>query len=160
MRTDAYDSWMDSSGRSFDPTKEPPRPSAPLVDYRLARRAALTQLRQGFIGVTDVCDAHPELLRAAKNIGEPLEAPCPICSHTSLKLVRYVFGDVLKHDNGRVVYPREWLGELAARHETFTCYVVECCIDCSWNHLVRAFQVGTKWSRGSTPVGEARRRRL
>ena len=45
---------MDTSGRSFDPTKEPTRPSAPLVDYRLARRAALTQLRQGFIGVTDV----------------------------------------------------------------------------------------------------------
>src|SRR5687768_26133 len=124
---------MGISGRSFDPTQIPPPPSGPSVDYRLARRAALASLRRGSLDTGDVCDAHPELLRAAKNIGEACKPVCPVCSHDSLRLVRYVYGKDLKRDNGRVVYPEEWLRELAGRHEQFTCYVVEVCVDCAWN---------------------------
>jgi hypothetical protein len=99
-------------------------------------------VRKGLLGTTDVCDAHPELLRAARNIGIPDQAPCPICSHDTMRRVRYVYGDALKRDNGRVVYPEEWLSELAARHDQFTCYVVEVCTDCAWNHLIRSFAAG------------------
>ncbi|MEA2476665.1 MAG: hypothetical protein QOF16_921 [Actinomycetota bacterium] len=113
----------------------------------------LTQLRQGFIGTTDVCDAHPELLRAGKNIGEELERPCPICSHDALRIVRYVYGDELRTNSGRVVYPAEWLAELAKHHDSFTCYVVEVCVDCSWNYLMRAFQVGRRWVSASDRNG-------
>ena len=133
---------MLSSGRSFDPTKRPPPQSGPTVDYRLARRSVLTALRRGLLNTTDVCDAHPELLRAGKNIGDPLSAPCPVCSHEALKLVRYVFGDELKTHSGKVVYPADWLTELAASHDQFTCYVVEVCVDCSWNHLVHSYMAG------------------
>lgn len=146
----AYHPQMLSSGRSFDPTKRPPPPSGPVVDYRLARRAVLTALRQGLLNTTDVCDAHPELMRAGKNIGEPLEAKCPVCSHETLRLIRYVFGDELKRDSGKVVYPAEWLKDLVTKHDQFTCYVVEVCVDCSWNHLVHSYMAGRLYTSDSS----------
>ena len=39
------------------------------TDYALARRAVLRDLRRGAVTRLDVCDAHPELLRAARHIG-------------------------------------------------------------------------------------------
>jgi Family of unknown function (DUF5318) len=136
---------MTESGRSFDP-QAPPRQRGPVVDYALAKRALLVSLRRGTLGAADVCDAHPELLRAARNIGEDADDRCPVCSHETLRWVRYVYGDQLKHDNGRVVYPQEWLQELAGKHDQFSCYVVEVCIDCSWNHLVRSYTAGRRFT--------------
>ena len=147
---------MAFSGRSFDPTRTPPRPAGPVVDYTLARRSTLASLRRGGLDTTDVCDAHPELLRAGKHIGEDAAAPCPVCSHESLRWVRYVYGDELKRDNGRVVYPTDWLEELATTHDHFTCYVVEVCLDCSWNHLVRAYAAGRRYA---SPRADRRQRR-
>ena len=143
---------MAFSGRSFDPTGTPPVPSGPVVDYRLARRSALASLRGGSLDTNDVCDAHPELMRAGKHIGEQTGAPCPVCSHDTLRWVRYVYGAELKRNNGRVVYPTEWLKELATTHDQFTCYVVEVCIDCAWNHLVKAYVAGRLYSNGSAPA--------
>ncbi|MDQ3642318.1 MAG: ABC transporter substrate-binding protein, partial [Actinomycetota bacterium] len=40
------------------------------VDYRLVRRHAIDEFRRGRLSRLDVCDAHPELLRAARNVGE------------------------------------------------------------------------------------------
>lgn len=147
---------MAISGRSFDPTREPPTPTGPVVDYALARRASIASLRRGTLATTDVCDAHPELLRAGKNIGEVLEQPCPVCSHQSLRWVRYVFGDELKRDSGRVVYPAEWLQELATAYDQFTCYVVEVCVDCGWNHLIRAYVAGRRY-RARPPSAQRER---
>ena len=48
-----------------------------VVDYALARRAALASVRSGHTTVSDACDAHPYLLRAAKYHGEPTEEPLP-----------------------------------------------------------------------------------
>ena len=147
---------MGLSGRSFDPTR-PPAPSGPVVDYRLARRALISSVRRGVVATIDVCDAHPELMRAAKNIGEEPRATCPICSHDSLRLVRYVYGDKLGRNNGRVVYPEGWLAELVREHPHFTCYTVEVCIDCAWNHLIKSFVVGSDYAGAGGPP-EARRR--
>jgi hypothetical protein len=133
-------------GRSFDPV-HPPRLRGPTVDYSLARRSTLASLRRGRLDTSDVCDAHPELMRAAKNIGRAATEQCPVCSHEALRRVRYVYGDDLRHNNGRVVYPEGWLDELAARHEQFTCYLVEVCVDCAWNHLLRSYLTGTRWTR-------------
>ena len=112
----------------------------------------MASLRQGSLDTGDVCDAHPELMRAGKNIGEDAGMACPICSHDSLKFVRYVYGDELKRNSGRVVYPPEWLRELVTTYDQFTCYVVEVCIDCAWNHLVKAYVAGRRYDRrGSSP---------
>lgn len=153
-----YDPLMTTLGRSFDPTRPPSPARSPSVDYSLARRAALAAVRKGLLGTTDVCDAHPELLRAAKNIGDAVDAKCPICSHDTLKWVRYVYGDELRSNNGRVVYPAEWLDELTAAHDQFTCYVVEVCVDCAWNHLVRSYLTGRRFVTGGGQARGGRRK--
>ncbi len=146
-----YHRDMTTSGRSFDPAR-PPRAQGPSVDYSLARRSTIASLRRGRLGTTEVCDAHPELLRAGKNIGEDVGEPCPVCSHETLRKVRYVYGDDLRHNSGRVVYPTGWLEELARSYEQFTCYVVEVCVDCSWNHLLRSFVTGRRWARNGSAL--------
>jgi Family of unknown function (DUF5318) len=147
----AYHSDMASFGRSFDPASPPQAPSGPAVDYTLARRAAVASLRRGALDTHDVCDAHPELMRAAKNIGESIDRPCPVCSHATLRLVRYVYGSELKRNSGRVVYPAEWLIELSLTHENFSCYVVEVCVDCAWNHLLCSYLAGRRYVREQAP---------
>jgi Family of unknown function (DUF5318) len=150
---------MSLQGRSFDPTRQPPAPVGPVVDYSLARRSVLGSLRRGSLHATDVCDAHPELMRAAKHIGDSMPDPCPVCSHDTLKTVRYVYGDELRANNGRVVYPNEWLMELARAHDHFICYVVEVCVDCSWNHLRRSYSAGRNYTtRPAASVPERRTR--
>jgi hypothetical protein len=107
------------------------------TDYALARRAVLRDLRMGRRSRDDVCDAHPELLRAARNVGDRADADCPVCGGSSLYHVTYVYGDGLKQANGRCLsYPGE-LDKLVAQHDEFDCYRVEVCTDCRWNHLGR-----------------------
>jgi uncharacterized protein DUF5318 len=130
------------------------RALAPVTDYTLAKRSVIAQYRRGVLTVFDVCDAHPELMRAARNIGRKVDQKCPICSHESLRLVRYVFGDELKQLSGRPVYPDDWAQELAAEYDEFRCYAVEVCLDCSWNHLVAVYLMGRRYSRS----GKIRRR--
>ena len=72
------------------------------VDYRLARNAIISEYRKGRLSRPEVCDAHPELVRAAANIGEPSREDCPICEEAKVVLVSYVFGPRLP-PNGRCV---------------------------------------------------------
>ncbi len=108
------------------------------VDYTLAKRALLAQLRTGLLGRADICDAHPELLRAAKNVGEHSRRDCPVCVGAKLRLLAYVYGDSLKENNGRV-WPLDVGLSMAADRPGSWCYVVEVCTECQWNHLSEAF---------------------
>lgn len=124
------------------------------TDYRMAKRALVRQVSHGTVRVQDVCDAHPELLRAARNIGTETDRECPICALAddradverdntkTLRLVTYVFGDDLRRKSGHVVWTREELDTLAARHRSFTAYTVECCLVCGWNHLAESYLLG------------------
>ena len=103
------------------------------VDYTLAKRALLREFRVGLLSRFEICDAHPELLRAAKYVGEPASRTCPVCARSNLR-----YADDLKDNNGRVWELKEALA-LAAAHRGGHCYVVEVCTDCSWNHLSKAF---------------------
>lgn len=125
-----------------------------VVDYGLVRRATLASVRAGRTTVTDVCDAHPYLLRAAKFHGEPTEDPCPICRKTRLTHVTYVYGDELGQYEGRVKQSRE-LAEMAAEYGEFRVYVVEVCQSCGWNHLASSYVLGT----GEPAVRRRRRAR-
>ena len=78
------------------------RRSLGVVDYTLAKRALLRDARVGLLGTTDICDAHPELMRAAKYVGEETRNDCPVCAREKLVLLAYVYGDTLKAENGRV----------------------------------------------------------
>ena len=113
-----------------------------VVDYGLARRATLAAVFAGRTTVTDVCDAHPYLLRAAKFHGEPTDSSCPICRKAKLTHVTYVYGDELGRYEGRVKQSPE-LDEMAAEYGEFQVYVVEVCQSCAWNHLASSYVLGT-----------------
>ncbi|XRQ07283.1 DUF5318 family protein [Actinomadura welshii] len=112
-----------------------------VVDYGLAKRAALAELRSGALTRDDACDAHPYLLRAAKHHGEPAGAPCPVCGHEPLTHVTYVYGDELGRYAGRVKATAE-LAEMDREYGEFRVYVVEVCQSCAWNHLAMSYVLG------------------
>ncbi len=114
------------------------RSVATTVDYTLRKRSVLRDFRCGRLSVYDVCDAHPEIRRIATNVGESTSCLCPVCRKENLRLLNFVYGNELDGDNGRV-YPTQVVFDgLRKRYRDFTCYVVEVCIGCNWNHLVRS----------------------
>jgi hypothetical protein len=138
------------------PSRGPVPTSRSVVDYALARRSALADLGAGRVVTSDVCDAHPYLLRAARFHGEDTGRPCPVCRRTELTQVTYTYGDCFRGEtNGRVRRTAE-LAELAAELGEFTVYVVEVCQDCGWNHLALSYVLGT----GASPAERPRRRRV
>lgn len=112
-----------------------------VVDHRLARRSLINEFRRGRLSRNQVCDAHPELLRAAKSIGNETATPCPICEEDRLVLVTYVFGPRLpKH--GKICQTTKELAEFNRRTEDYAAYVVEACRTCRWHHLLRVLPLG------------------
>src|SRR5271167_1607777 len=111
------------------------------VDYRLARNAVVSEFNKGRLSRLDVCDAHPELLRAARNVGVPRQEECPICAETNLVHVTYVFGARLPA-HGRCPATATELARLCRRSDEVACYVVEVCPHCAWNHLARTYPAG------------------
>ena len=114
------------------------------IDYALARRAVIRDFRRGALTRLDVCDAHPELLRAGRHVGEDAGRACPVCGKRHVRLVSYVYGEKLKAANGRCITSEAELAKLGATHDEFACYVVEVCLDCSWNHLDRRYLLGRR----------------
>ncbi|HEX9545861.1 MAG TPA: DUF5318 family protein, partial [Acidimicrobiales bacterium] len=110
-------------------------------DYRLARNLVLTEFRKGRLSRTDVCDAQPELIRAAVNCGHESREDCPICEDAKVVLVSYVFGSRLPA-SGRCVSSGGELLKLSQSGRELACYVVEVCPNCAWNHLARTFHLG------------------
>ena len=111
------------------------------IDYRLARNAVVREFRAGRASRLDVCDAHPELLRAARHVGDPTGEDCPICGESKVVHVSFVFGPRLP-PSGRCVTSRQEMAKLAGRATQLACYEVEVCPECSWNHLARLSTVG------------------
>jgi hypothetical protein len=123
-----------------------PASASGTIDYRLARQALISEFRKGRIAQHEVCDAHPELARAARECGEPTSRECPICEDANVVLVSYVFGPRLPA-SGRCVTSRAEMEKLNRRRADMACYVVEVCPACSWNHLTRVFPVGALSAR-------------
>jgi hypothetical protein len=111
------------------------------IDYRMARRAVLQDVETGLRSPGDVCDAHPDLVRAGRNLGEVTDDGCPICATGGLRLVTYVFGKQVGRECGRAV-PRHDLGSMSKRFGPLTVYTVEVCTECAWHHLRESFWVG------------------
>ena len=123
------------------------RPSSGLsgdIDYRLARNAVVSDLKRGRMSRLDVCDAQPELLRAARNVGTSTGEDCPVCEDAKLVLVSFAFGPRLPA-SGRCLTTEQELAKLSQRSSELACYVVEVCPDCSWNHLAKMFLVGGRY---------------
>lgn len=110
------------------------------VDFRLARNAVLADYRAKRVTREDICDAHPELLRAAK-AGRRTDEECPICETARLVHVTYAFGPRLPA-RGRCVDTAAEMRRLDQSGDELSCYVVEVCPLCKWNHLVRRVPLG------------------
>lgn len=109
------------------------------IDYRMRRLAVLRDVRGGVTSPEDVCDAHPELLRAARYLGTASDQSCPICDATELTNVSYVFeGKRPRTPGGRAV-PTDALAAQAERFGDLSVYVVEVCPGCHWHHLVESY---------------------
>ena len=108
-----------------------------MTDYALARRATLADFRRGVLTRLDVCDAHPELVRAATYLGADIDDECPVCGAARMRVVSYVYGEKLKTANGRCIANDNELARLGKDCDEFACYDVEVCVDCRWNHLRR-----------------------
>lgn len=114
-----------------------------VVDHRLSRRHLINEFLRGRLRQDQVCDAHPELIRAARNIGTQATVACPICRENELRLITYVFGPRLP-SHGRCVSTAAELAKLNARPDELTAYVVEACVACRWHHLLRVLPVGAR----------------
>jgi hypothetical protein len=121
------------------------------VEYRLVRNRVVTDVARGRASRADVCDAHPELLRAARNVGRPTKEPCPICDDGRLVVVTFVFGAKLPA-GGRCPGTSAELSRLCRRPEPVLCYEVEVCPECAWHHLMRKYPAGGPKARGGRGV--------
>src|SRR5580704_4848523 len=129
-------------GESTPTPGGPPRAVSPdvtaQVEYRIVRNGLVQEVERGRVQKIDVCDAHPELLRAARNVGRPTKEVCPICDDGRLVTVTFVFGAKLP-PGGRCPGTVAELKALCRRPELVLCYEVEVCPSCAWHHLMRKY---------------------
>src|SRR2546427_12158617 len=59
------------------------------IDYRLARKHVGAERKRGRLSRPHACDAHPELLRAARNVGDATREAGPICEEDQLVLLSF-----------------------------------------------------------------------
>jgi hypothetical protein len=130
-----------------------------VVDYGLQRRATLSALFSGLTTATEVCDADPYLLRAAKFHGEATSRTCPVCRRHPLTHLTYTFGEQLGEYSGRIKATAQ-LESMSQEYGEFTVYVVEVCQECGWNHIALSYVLGDgqdrrpQRSRRSRPVAQ------
>jgi hypothetical protein len=117
-----------------------------VVEFGLVRHALLAKVAAGLLRYEDICDVHPELMRAAKNLGRKTGETCPVCSEVELVEVTYVFGARLPA-GGTCPSTRAELLKLERREEPVQCYAVEVCVGCSFHHLVRKWSAGGRRAR-------------
>ena len=122
-----------------------PRATTPVpeasVEYRLLRDGVAKAVRTGRVAREDVCDAHPELLRAAKHVGRTTGDACPVCDAPSTVEVTYVFGAKLP-PGGTCPATKAELNRLLRRDEPVHAYTVEVCTSCKFHHLLRRYPGG------------------
>lgn len=111
-----------------------------MVSYRLARQRLIDAYTRGHRSAEEVCDAQPELRRVAHSFGVETDEPCPICESDQLVTVSFAFGSGLPK-SGRVVNGLAEIRKLRTRGKPSTCYLIEVCRQCWWNHLRESYGV-------------------
>lgn len=111
-----------------------------VVSYRLARQRLVDSYAKGNRTTEEVCDAQPELRRVAHSFGAPAGEACPICEGDDLVTVSFAFGPGLP-SAGRVLADLKETRKLRTRGKPSTCYLIEVCRQCWWNHLRESYGV-------------------
>ncbi len=132
-------------------------PTGGRVEYLLAKKSVIREFHRGRLSRLDVCDAHPELVRAATNLGRPSGEQCPICDDEELVDVTFVFGARLP-SGGRCVSSQAELARYWRRKDPVVCYVIEVCAGCRWNHLNRMYPAGAGVDAGAASPRRGRAR--
>ena len=120
-----------------------------VVDYGLARRAALTALLGDRLRpARDGRLRRPPLPAAGGPLPRRADGPRPArcAGPRAWSHVSYVYGDELGQYSGRVKSHAE-LEEMAHEHGEFRVYVVEVCAGCGWKHLARPTASVTAWNQ-------------
>src|SRR4029453_2482114 len=94
-----------------------------VIDYTLAKRALIRDAPPGLLSVADLGDPPPELMRAAKHVGEATTTDCPVCGKDKLVLLAYVFGSSLRRNSGRLWAIQPGL-RVTAGHPGCSCFLV------------------------------------
>lgn len=118
-----------------------------VISYRLTRDRAVSAYHKGHRSALEVCDAQPELRRVAHHHASPLAEPCPICGADELGTVLFAFGPGLPR-SGRLIADLNDMRQLRGRGRPSTCYAIEVCQSCWWNHLRESFPVRPAAARG------------
>ncbi len=127
-----------------------------MVDHTLRKRAVLADVRAGRVALAEVCDAGPHLVQAARHHGEETADRCPVCQHTLLTRVNFVYGEALGTIAGQAKRERE-LARMDAAQDEFVVYAVEVCRSCRWNHLAVSYVLGVEPAPGRAPRRQRRR---
>jgi len=125
-----------SKVRSLSPTES----GSAEISYRFMREQVIAEAKVNPILRSEMCDAHPMLLRAAKAIGEPANRLCAFCDRSELVLLRYAFGPRLPAE-GRCLESSADQKRLTQKAGSFTCRVVEVCCSCSWNYMISCYTI-------------------
>lgn len=95
--------------------------------------------RRVFRGLS-LIDAHlnpdPLLLAAAEHHGEPASSPCPHCGSEDLRVVKWVYSDLLGRRSGTARSDEE-IARLVDEVGPITVHFVEVCRPCGWNFLLK-----------------------
>lgn len=113
-----------------------------VVSYRLAKHRVVAAVERGKRQPHEVCDAQPELRRVAHHHSVAIDEPCPICDGDELVAVTFAFGPGLPK-SGRCVADRAELQKLRRRGKPTTCYLIEVCRQCWWNHMRESFELSS-----------------
>ena len=134
--------WRRAPGRvsEVSPRATTSSPEAS-VEYRLLRDGVARAVRAGRLSREEVCDAHPELLRAATHLGRKTGEDCPVCEASPTVEVTYVFGAKLP-PGGTCPSTKAELARLLRRDEPVLAYTVEVCTACRFHHLLRRYPGG------------------
>ena len=138
--------------REPEDVDDPRRPRR-VVDYSLERRSALGKLVLTATGASENLDPHPDLLRAAKYHGVPLDQECPWCHEHNMVMLRYAWGDELGDHTGRQ-WTAAQIDEMADQYGHFRVDEVEVCPDCHWHFRMRSYVLGDGQPRPARRAGK------
>ena len=101
-----------------------------------------TSTGAGRLSQDQVCDAHPELIRAAKNVGTAVVDAVPDlrggpAAPRHVRVRPAAAGPRQVRHDGQGDATRS-----NRRREELSAYVVEACVGCRWHHLRRVLPVG------------------
>ncbi|WP_288832631.1 DUF5318 family protein [uncultured Corynebacterium sp.] len=105
------------------------------ISHEWQRRTTLREYARGRVPADALCDADFLLRAAAEFHGAPSPRPCPICG-SEMRDVSWVYGDALGRRSGTARDDSE-IDALVAEVGPITVHVVEVCLHCRWNHLLR-----------------------